>query len=339
MKNTLETLRPIFGAKPTQLSTGMVLLRSTGQHLYISANNGEIYACMKISAEFGEWEAIVSGFRLLNSVKTAPLGFTLEKRGNSLHLEGRGAKDRFSCFDEELPALPHFDGELVKVDADELKIALDQTLPFMARDASRPAICGIHFDDNTVVATTGRMLGCRKINAQLKADATVSDEAATLMRDLSGEVQIGFTENSFKVQTETMQIIGALISDSFPNWRQLLPAVKECQIKITVEREELEAALPAVSSVNNVAGRSVVKLTATDKQVRLSAEVDEHQVERFLVAEVSQPFKTGFDAGYMTALLGAMRARDITFHVRDDCSPILLQENEFQAILWPIRTK
>lgn len=340
MKNTLEILRPIFGAKPTQLTTGMVFLSSTGTHLYMSANNGELYACIKTEAQYGEWEAVVSGSRLLNAMKSAAGEVRLFVKDKSLHLESRGMKARFSCGDpSELPALPFFEGELSKLNSDELAIAIDQTLPFVAHDTSRPALCGIHFDDNTVVATTGRMLGCRKINTQLKSDATISEEAARLLKSLKGEVQIGFSGNSFKAQSDTVQIVGAVLADKFPaNWKGLLPAAKECPIRITVEREELEAALPAVSSVNIIQGRNIVKLTAGIKQVTLSAEVDEQHVERFLEAEVTQPFETGFDAGYMTALLGAMRARDITFLIRDNISAILLQENDFQAVLWPIRT-
>lgn len=338
---TLDILRPLFGAKPSMLTTGMALLRTKEGHLYISGNDLENYCCLKRSCSVEQdGECAVSGVRLLNAVKSASEDVTLHLKDSILHFTSGTMKSRFGTLPvSDLTGAPIFEGSLVTMEADELRTAIDQVIPLISHESSKPMLCGVHFDDSTVVATTGRILGYREMNSSLKANATMTESAARLIRELSGPIQFGFTENLFKAQSEDAQVIGALIAGSFPSWRSYMPAVKEAKIHITFNREDMLRAIPRAANVQPVMGRSIVNMEAKEGVLVLSGKDETNDSEDTVSAQVSGAFETGFDAQYMSAILGACTREEVTLHIRDNITPLLIEEGQFQAVIWPIRTK
>lgn len=343
LTKALETLRPLFSGRSTLPATSMIALTVTDK-LTISANDLSLYCSLPLECEPDQpFEIAVAGLRLLNACKSAGENINLTVKDKSLYFVSDGMKMRISGVDlAELPAVPTIETTgAAATGADELDLALNAVLGFVSRDASRAILQGVCFESGKgrlhLIATNGHMLANTAIETKCgEINAIMSESACDLLKSITGEVIFNFSENGFSADSADMKIVGALLEGRYPQWRNVVPAKKEATVSATFNREAFLNALPFVSSVVNVAGRQIVT-AVFDKEIHLSAKSDESEADTTIPATIQGKITIAFDVAFMLSLLRSFTTEEITLHMRDERSPILIEQGVHQAVILPVR--
>jgi len=190
----------------------------------------------------------------------------------SLHLKGIDA--------EEFPAMPTVVHDaMLKFESGELMVALNQVLPAISTDETRPLLTGVDFRVNDGVLTLATADGFRLAVRKLTIDYTgESFEAvvpgrmlAEVARELKGQTEpatISFSKEYVKVETETLTVISAPVDGNFPDYRQIIPA--EVASHITFQASDMLAALSVVEPISKECA-NIVQLKTDDGNLKVVA--------------------------------------------------------------------
>ncbi|MEM7698705.1 MAG: DNA polymerase III subunit beta [Verrucomicrobiota bacterium] len=231
--------------------------------------------------------------------------------------------------------------------------AIDRCLPHISRDETRYILTGVALfltaGRASFVATCGRRL--MKVErelppemAQLEATLIIPAPAAKEIQrliDLGEETYtIGFTQESLHFESAETTIQTRLISGTFPNFNQVIPDVDNSRIAFPVPREELlgairRAALMAPSDTSSV------RLDFTDHEVTISAKSpDAGDAKESLNIAFQGSHTVSLSHVFLSSILATATAEELTAHLFDETSPIVLIEEEAEAlgVVMPMRT-
>jgi DNA polymerase-3 subunit beta len=168
-----------------------------------------------------------------------------------------------------------------------------------------------------------------------------------LTRVLGGaeHVDLALGESKFFVRTEGFELVSKLVEGQFPNYEQVIP--KSSPLRLVVEREPFLAAIRRVAVVADDRTRPV-RLTASDGQVRLSAQSQElGEAEESLPADYrGDEVAIGFNARYLLDALGPMDRPWTVMGLKDGLSPGVLQgagekdaapDDAYRCVIMPMR--
>lgn len=342
----LTKLRRVFTGRSTHPSCSLVRLNAGHGKLTISANNFDVYSECVLDAEADDvFDASVSGERLFNAVKASVGELMMLVDDKSLHYQCGSIKMRLGISTEP-PVEIRQVGETnsVTVESGDLHSALESVIDFVSIEQSRPTLNGVNFvadDYLRLVATDGRILSTTEISSECKGiNAIVPTATCWMLLKMGGSITLAFADNTMTAESDAGKIVSALVEGNYPSWKSCMPAKKELHIAITVDREEMLAALPFVSSLNTVAGGKFIRCEAVNESITVSARSDETEGEQSVTAEVKgniAPFC--FDAQYMSTMLSAFKSKDVTFLMRDPRSPLMIESVATRAILQLVRVQ
>jgi DNA polymerase-3 subunit beta len=292
---------------------------------------------------------------LVRELPAQPVAFSLLDNGG-VKVTCGGAQFRLVGLpaDEYPPLDVDTVGGTFGVEAGLLRTMVGRTSYAMSQDESRPFLNGLYLavrkGELRLVATDGHRLALARspVDADVEMAGIVPRKAVQeLTRVLGGaeRVELAVGESKFFVRTEGFDLVSKLVEGQFPNYEQVIP--KSSPLRLGVEREPLLAAIRRVAVVADDRTRPV-RLTASDRQVRLSAQSQElGEAEETLAADFrGDEVAIGFNARYLLDALGPMDRPWTVMGLKDGLSPGVLHgatdkdaapDDTYRCVIMPMR--
>jgi DNA polymerase-3 subunit beta len=163
----------------------------------------------------------------------------------------------------EFPRLPTMPARPLRLQASQLRQAIQRIIFAAARDASRPALqgvlCQLRETAMTLVAADPFRLACTTFPCVGKADGTEAGQEllipasalAELVRLLphAGTIEMGILPSQVLFQTGQIALAARLLPDTYPQYQALFPEKEQYQFRAVLEREPLLAQLKTTAVV------------------------------------------------------------------------------------------
>ena len=219
----------------------------------------------------------------------------------------------------------------------------------VSTDIIRPQLCGVHMnimEDNKgidFVGTDTHQLVVCHVEAEGVEPRQLIIPAKTVMLAMGTfakypEIQIAQTDNSIVFKSEDATIMSVLVKGKYPNYNRVFPQTLPYSVK--VNRKEL---LDVINRVSGFASNATNMLVLEDSgmmELKVSAkDFDSAQTaEDYVMSDGSMgDVRIGFNATYLTSVLGTFDGDEITLHFVDPSRPMLIHENNIKAIIMPIQ--
>jgi DNA polymerase-3 subunit beta len=355
----------IVERKSTMPILSHVLLEARkGNELHISATDLDLSVSSHHACEVAkEGGLAVSAKHLYEIVRAAPeQTVTLKKAGNN-YLEVKSGASEFRIVGlpaEDFPALPRFERvAFVTIDPKSLLDQIERTAFAASTDETRYNLNGVFFEPSgpvlRLVATDGHRLAVSERPLQgdfaLKKGVILPKKGLQELRKLlteaaeSGEekpdAQLGFAENSAVFRRPGVVLAMRLIEGLFPDYQQVIPKQGEKVLKLG--RQRFLETLRRVSLLSSDKSHAV-KLELSPGLLKvLSNNPDLGEArEEVPVEYAGEPLKIGFNARYLTDVVGVLKADDVLLELADDLSPGVLKgagepDAGYTAVVMPMR--
>ncbi len=331
----LKALTTVSGAVPSKSTLPIlecILFERDGEVLQLSATDLEISIIQRLAVQFetngtgGARRIAVPARRLLDTLRALPdlpIQFSADDDFNVMLKTDQGRYKMVGHDGADYPALPELGGDVtIEVAGSLLKRAIQKTSFAVSKDALRPAMMGIYFqiqaDEGRAVATDGHRL------VRLTMDGLVSDTPASFIVPekalaLAGRIvtsqptTILVDGNYVGFDMGDARVLARLIDETYPNYEAVIPM--ENDRRLVVNRDAMLNAVRRVglysSSMTNQ-----IRLSLEAGKVEISAEDIERSSEAretVLCEYDSEPMVIGFNAVYLTEVLGNIDGGDVVF--------------------------
>ncbi|MGG6462982.1 DNA polymerase III subunit beta [Solilutibacter silvestris] len=300
-------------------------------------------------------EITIPARKWFDIVRALPDGskVTMTQSGDKMTVQA--GRSRFSLATlpaNDFPSIDEVDAtERVEISESALKELIDRTAFAMAQQDVRYYLNGLLFDlrDGLLrcVATDGHRLAL--CEAQLNGESRSKRQIIVprkgvheLQRLLEGgdrvlELELG--RNHLRVKRDDVTFTSKLIDGKFPDYEAVIPIGADKLV--TMDREELRAALQRVAILSNEKYRGV-RLEVTPGQLHISShnpEQEEAQEEVEADTRV-EGVTIGFNVTYLLEALSSLRDEKVVLALRDANSSALVREasNErCRHVVMPLR--
>lgn len=151
-----------------------------------------------------------------------------------------------------------------------------------------------------------------------------------------GPVHVSLSSTKARIQTDDTTITSKLIDGTFPDYRRVIPTGND---KIVLaDRKALATAVERVSAVATERGRAV-KLEIAPGQIALSVRGDAEATDSIEADYSGEPLEIGFNAAYLTELLGNLTGDTVRIALNDGGSPTIFTggDDDVLVVLMPMR--
>lgn len=372
-ENLSKGLRVVGRAVATRTTlpiTSHVLISTEGSRLKLSATNLEVAISCWIGAQIEEEGAIAIPANILTdfvvslpsntiNMNVAPDTQLMEIKcaESEAHISGQKA--------DEFPPIPQIGkGITTKIDANDLRTAINQVVFAAAIDDSRPVLTGIyaHFSGKklTLVAADGFRLAVYELalSSSVKEEVGIIIPARSLreldrlIRDQEDPVEL--TINTQKSQIlfhlkdkepkREIEIVSQLIQGTFPDYNQLVPKSHNTRARINVPDF-----LRVIRSASVFArdGSGIVRLVMTPGSKSSSGKIgvsaraeeigdNEGSVEAVIEGEEA---KIAFNSKYLMDVFGALQDEQVLLDVDTPSSPGVfrpVEEGNWTQVVMPM---
>jgi DNA polymerase-3 subunit beta len=342
----------------TELSVlNNVLLQAEGSNLVLSATNLEVAVVEKISAKVSKSGLITIPAKLLTDfINTLPSGqVTIEVKNNHLHISSGNYKSTINGTNsEDFPELPLIDTKqavVFKVNIDDFKHAVAQTIVTASSDTTRPALTGVYFNTSKnslyLASTDGYRLSEKKFIDKVSSEifaivpAQSLQEVLRSLNDDYEELEILFNENQVKFVLGEIEITSKLIDGSFPDYRQLIP--KATDIALTLDKDELLRDTKLAGLFTSSSGGSIVleaKATESVLSVQsVASELGENNSD--IETKVNADGKVTLNSRFLIDGLNSLSDKQINFGFSGKLNPCVLKNNtgdDYIHIIMPLKS-
>jgi DNA polymerase-3 subunit beta len=154
-----------------------------------------------------------------------------------------------------------------------------------------------------------------------------------------GNVKVRLSANKIQFATADTVITSKLIDGTFPDYQRVIPTGNDKIV--TFDLPAMKQAAERVSVISSERGRAV-RLAIAENQIVLSVNNAEagSATEEIAVAYDGEPIEIGFNAAYLTELVGQFPAGDVKMALNDSGSPTLFTSDKAEgllAVLMPMR--
>ena len=254
---------------------------------------------------------------------------------------------------DDFPELPEINEELAvtyKIGVDEFKASVSQVIIASSNDLTRPALTGVYFNTEgstlAIAATDGYRLAEKKLIDKVKSEVKAIVPANTLQEALRSitddveEIEISFNEDLVRFRLGEVEIISKLIDASFPDYQKLIP--KDCNIKISLDREELIrvtklAALFARSVGGSIVCEALEPDTFSVKSIANEFGENDSKIETL----VKKSGKINLNSRFLLDALNALEEPILDFEFSDRVAPIVIRNkksNKYVHIIMPLNS-
>ena len=342
-----------------------VLLTTDNGRLKLSATNLEIVITCWIGAKVIEDGAITIPARTFNDlVATLPtdqVDLTLNETTQSVHIVCGSVEANIKGIDaQEFPLVPEPDNENhIRLEADVLKMMINQVAFAAAKDDARPMLTGVNtvFEESqvTMAATDGFRLSVRgahipgyveeRIDIIIPARA-LADVARIISDDLEAVyISMPKGRNQVIFDLDNVVLVSQLIDGSFPDYQPIIPLhhntrtiintaefYKACKTADIFARESSNTARVRVEPGDEL-GPDYAVIAAT------SSETGDN-VAQIGASVEGEPIEIAFNVKYMTEVLSVMDTPQVALETTTPMEPGVLKpvgDNDFLHIIMPMQ--
>ena len=331
-----------------------LLLRVENGILSITATDLEVEMSFNISliGESLEGDTTVPARKFLDICKSlsgdSPINIELQEN----RLKVSSGRSRFSLSTISAQEFPNIEEAVFKIKLSInslfLKELFDKTLFAMAQQDVRYYLNGMLLELNgknlLSVATDGHRLALSKIELEEEVSAELVQaiiprkgvlEATKLLASTNDDCILEVSNNHIRISLGTIVFTSKLIDGRFPDYDKVLP--KNAQRLMKAEKSRLKDAFSRASILCNEKFRGV-RLNLNENRLMIHAnnpEQEEAEIELDVDYD-SESLEIGFNVGYLTDALNAIKSDTVRFNLGDSNSSVLIENAESSDSLYVV---
>jgi len=351
-------------ARSTLPITQHILLEAQEDKITLSATDAETIAITyTISASVQEAGGITMPSRLLSdfvaTLPHEPIEMTLAERSRQVSLSCARNQASVGGMDpDDFPPIPPVDDSAnVRVDAGQLRRALERVVFAAATDDSRPVLTGVHFamsgDELNMAAADGFRLAVHTMELPPEGPeravivpARALSQLTSLLSDAEGEVLMTFNAANTQVQFDLghAKLVAQLIQGTFPNYEQLIPNGFNTRTEVSVSEFTRETRIAQIFARD---GSGIVRLTVSPGdsgspgRLLLTARAEdvgnnEGEIDAVVEGEESQ---IAFNGRYLRDVLQVMESDRVAIETSSSSSPGVLRpigDDSYTHVVMPM---
>ena len=354
----LQSVMQVVPTKSTLPILSSVLFEALEDKLKISATDLEV----SITATFDcsvtkPGVAVLPGRILFDIIKELPESdIIFEGTSSRVEIKVPNGSYKISCASvDDFPKLPVINiKKQIKIEASDLVMMIKRTTFACSTDETRPALNGVLWSTKgelmNMVATDGHRLAKVSIeNKKLKGvseDIIIPPKVLNIIprfvSESDGEIGIIFGENNIIFNLEDVILTSRLIEGPYPNYEQVIPT--ESDKKMVISKNELAGAVRRVSILSNSLTHQV-RFTIKGSNLTISttnADVGGEGKETLVCDYTGDPIDLGYNANYITDVLGKMDSEEVIFTLSNPVSAGVIYSpdiprEQFLCLIMPLR--
>ena len=340
LAKALNLIKDVASSRNELAILNNILLRTDGGRLLIAGTNLEIASTQYVGAKIDQPGSITIPARLVSEFITNLPSGTVELETKDSHLNitsGKFSSVINGVIADEYPELPTVDEAAAvryEITAGDLKKAINQTKIAVSSDTTRAVLTGIYWQTHEgylyLAATDGYRLAEKKM---MKSDSELAAiiPASTLAEvsksaDDEEQLTILFDDTQVCFRTDNMEIVSRLIDGKFPDYKQLIPATSDIEIKI--KKADFSRITKIAALFARESGGGITLTAAKDKSLlsihSIASELGENTSEA--AAEISADGQITLNSRYLTEVLNVIDDDDIVFSFNGKLSPCVIRE-------------
>ena len=356
MKSGLLVVGRIISSSSTLPILNNVLIKTENGMLKISSTNLEIAITTSIRCKVEEaGEVTVACKTISDLVNNLPnKNITLRATSGQLEVEAENYHTSIKTLPaEEFPLIPTVESrQVIKLDAQVLKNAIDQVVFAAAVNQTQPEITGVLVgaDDKglRIVATDRYRLAEKKVNlgkVEINHEAIIPHKTALelsrIIGNQKGEVEMVLSETQVSFTIADTQIISRLVDGQYPDYKQIIPT--NFITTVTTEKQPFVSALRAGGIFSQTANSIKLEYDVDKELLILSAESSD-----LGKSVVELPCKAEGKSGslilnyhYILDCLQSVDTSSVTMKIIDDSSPSLIVpegKDDYIYLVMPIKS-
>jgi DNA polymerase III subunit beta len=335
-----------------------VLIEASGGKLKLTATDMDIIVSEKIEATVTKSGAItVDAHMLYDIVRKLEDGLDIKidfdsakKKVNLLSSNSKFSLSVLSASD--FPKLDDdiYGGEF-NVQSKELRSLIDQCKFAISAEETRYNLNGVfmHFFEGhfRMVATDGHRLSCADGSESASVEGFEGIiipkksilEIRKIIDSTEGEVKVSVSENKVKISNGNFVFVTKLIGAKFPDYQNLMP--EDNHITLKIPTKEFSKAVDRVSTITNEKFKGI-KFELSGSEFHISSKNNDGSfaTEKISVESGEHKFEIGFNARYISDVMGAIKGEEIILKFKDNFSPAVMLDvanDKFQYIIMPMR--
>lgn len=312
-----ECLQGAVGALPARTTYDVlqnVLLEVKGNHLFVHATDLDTYVRKELplapESRPESGRVVVAGRKLLDIARelSEPL-LTLTTTERNVVLQSGQSHYTFTALDPaEYPEAPQMPPDKVgEFPAPVVKEAFDAVAFSVARDQSRPSMCGVNWEiddkEMKMVATDGHRLAWVRKPGTFKTTARLIVDPKIVPLGAWGDEKVAVRTGGGKIGLEFAGtiVISRLIEGPYPDYERVIP--KTHQNRLKASQKNLAASLRRAAVFANPLGKPVT-LVLKGGGDEILAETDVGSAQEILAATYEgEDVTIAFNAGFLLEFL------------------------------------
>lgn len=334
-----------------------ILFRTHGSSLIISSTNLEVAIVSSIGAKVIKPGSITVPARLLTEfISNLPKGIIkLSVNNNQLKIKSDNYISNINGISsDDFPELPLIDEKLAvkfKINVDNFKESISETITTASNDNSRPSLTGVYFNSHSknlyIAATDGYRLSeklfINNIKSEIKAIVPVSSlqEVLRSISDTTEEVELLFDENQVKFKYDEIEITSKLIDGSFPDYRQLIP--KSTEINLELNKDEFLRVTKLASLFARESGGSIILETNQKNQLlsikSVASELGENNSN--IKTDIDLDGKITLNSRFLIDALNNIVDKKVKFGFSGKLAPAVIRNksnSDYTHIIMPLKS-
>lgn len=225
--------------------------------------------------------------------------------------------------------------EPLSVDANELKHIIKATSYAVHNDNLRPAMCGIYFNGNQVVATNISVMPVIDSSLNLNFIMPIS-LAKMINQNIIGNCDISFSNSHIKVVGEGNEVYSRMIEEKFPDYKAVIP--KSATKSLSIESKELASVVSRLLLTSN-RNTGIVVLDLGSELKAYSSDVDFNKegFEELDGKYTGEPLKIGFNGRFLIDSLRSVDDEIVTIEFTEDVRPGVIVCSDRKILVMPMR--
>ena len=358
----LQRIQGIVEKRNTMPILSNALLEVQNDLLYITATDLEVGMKSSYPTKvIKEGKITVSAKKLYEIVKEMPdeeIHFSTKENDWVEIVCGKARFNIVGLSSEEFPYFPKVKEESFIVFKNEiLSEMIEKTSYAICYDETKYNLNGVFikaFQENgnsvlKMVATDGHRLSV----SQKVITGNISDELSKgvifpkkgifelkkMVEEESGEIMLGFMDNSAVIKKGNTVVVMRLIDGEFPDYTKVIPVNNDRNVQINRDKFLHSLKRMAILSSEKFKG---VKIDVNPELIIISSSNPElgEAREEIEVQYEGNGISARFNAKYLIDVLSVMEDREVELKLKDELSPVIMKavaEDDFMAVIMPMR--
>ncbi|MGE5297970.1 MAG: DNA polymerase III subunit beta [Acidobacteriaceae bacterium] len=353
-KGLFVVSRVVGVGNPLQVLNNILVKTDQGR-VKLSSTNLEIGVNTWVGGKIEEEGSLTVPAKLINDyINNLPTdkvllfgkenNLTMESENYHTNIKGLSADD--------FPLIPQVvDQPYAKIDGNELRSALSETIWATSTNETQPELSGVFMvfeEDKIRIAATDRYRLAER-TALLKEQVKEQKSAIVPFRTISelykilsagrGEVEIYFSETQVLFRFDETELISRLIDGSYPDYQAIIP--KEFKTEALVAREDLLHAIKATALFASESNNIILKVEGDKVTVTASSAASGENTTQVSTKLAGEPNSAIFNYKYLLDCLNNLSEPNVIVKMISDASPAMIvpeKRNNYLYIVMPIKT-